>query len=246
MHYGSTATTISIQTENVIINKSDLEKTILQAEKIRSEIIPDTDSFNTDWPANIQSAIVSNGRKWVRETLASFQLPHQHAANKIRSWPEGWLLMWGLSGMYFPFTGEPGIDKGLHALRMPETALHEWAHSHGYTGEGDCNLISYLASIRSEEPFIIYSATLQRLKDELHLLTVFDFNSYETIRESLPDAIKNDLSSIRNHHRKYRRSFTDAGEWINDKYLKSMGIEDGVGNYLKWVLQLKVLESTIK
>lgn len=244
IHYGSSSTTLHIDTKKVTITIADLERTIREASDVRSQIISDTDSFNIEWPENIYASITANGRKWVSAALEDFQLPHLHAANNIRSWPEGWLLMWGVAGIYFPFTGEPGIDKGLHALKMPHTALHEWAHSHGYTGEGDCNLIAYLASIHSQEPFIIYSAILQRLKDEMYVLAATDYKSYQSIKENMPDAIKTDLASIRKHHNKYRRSFTDAGEWINDHYLKTLGVEDGVDNYLKWVLQLKVLESS--
>ena len=244
IHYGSSATKIQIAVKGTTIATSDVEKTIQEAQRTRLVFMEDKDGFSNDWQEDVQFSIASKGREWVGKTLQDLRLPHQHAAEKIRSWPEGWLLMWGVAGIYFPFTGEPGIDRGLHALKMPYTALHEWAHSHGYTGEGDCNLIAYLASMRSDEPYIMYSAQLQRLKDELYVLAALDHAAYEALKKRLPDAIISDLTSIRNHHRQYRRSFSDAGEWMNDHYLKSLGIRDGVDDYLNWVLQLKVLESS--
>lgn len=243
LHYGTPATTIQQDIDNVSISRDDLQLTIQRALETRRQILADEDTFSVEWPKYITDKVFCDGRQWVSSTLASMSLPHRHGANRLRKWPDGWLLMWGVAGIYFPFSGEPGVDNGLHALKMPHTALHEFAHSHGYTGEGDCNLIAYLACLRSNEPIIIYSALIQRLKDEMLVLAGYDLNAYRQIKEELPDVLQKDLIQIRHHHSRFRKSFTNAGEWVNDHYLKTLGIKDGVDNYLKWVLQLKAMET---
>lgn len=246
LHYGISETSLQSIQASKEITSEDILWTIEKSMSTRALLCNEADSISPIWPANLQRQMEANALLWVKNTLIENSLPHQHPAGTMRYWPEGFLLRWGISGMYFPFSGEPTVDKGLHAIRVPHTILHEWAHSYGYTGEGDCNLIGYLACMKSNDPFIRYSAYLERLKDELYLMAIIDYDKYMTLKEKLPAPIKRDFRSIRQHHLKYKGRLSDTGEWMNDRYLKSMGIEDGTDNYYKWVLKLKQMEKIEK
>jgi Protein of unknown function (DUF3810) len=242
LHYGIRETSFNSIIVSEKIAVEDVRATIQKCISTRALFCKNQDAISPIWPAEIQQQMERNSIHWVRNTLSENNLPHQHPASRMQYWPEGFLLRWGISGMYFPFSGEPTVDKGLHAIRVPHTILHEWAHSYGYTGEGDCNLIGYLASMESQDPFIRYSAYMERLKDELFLMAITDYEIYQTIKNEMPEALKRDFQSIRKHHRKFKGILSDTGEWMNDRYLKSMGIEDGTDNYYKWVLKLKQME----
>lgn len=227
--------------DEVKISAKDIEQTIAAMEFYRRQLLTPADSFSSSWDLTALDQITSDGEKWLNEAFASVQIPNKRIAVKIRQWPKGFLLRWGISGNYLPFTGEPTLDPGLHGLRMPSTALHELAHSAGISGEGACNFYAYLSALFSRDPFMIYSALIEKLRDELHLLAITDFDTYELAKNQVPEYIGRDLLSIRNHHAHYRGIMSDAGNWMNDRYLKSLGIEDGVDNYYKWVLAAKLL-----
>jgi hypothetical protein len=242
IHYSLPSPTVDIRSDKILIQGQDVAKTIEMALSERREILSDTDSVSPEWPLHIEQELQANHLKWLHDGIAILGYPPLKAALRVRYWPKGSLLRVGVSGIYLPFTGEPTMDRALHALRMPSTALHEWGHSMGFTGEGDCNLIAYLAAIQSDNAFVRYSALLERLRDEMYLLAMLDFKAYEAVKSSIPEAINSDMMSIKTHHGQYRGKLTNVGYWINDQYLKSLGVEDGVDDYWKWIIKLRKLE----
>jgi hypothetical protein len=178
--------------------------------------------------------------KSVLAYIPGFQ--NKKTAPKIKRWPEGFLLRQGVAGMYFPFTGEPTLDGDLHPLRQPFTMIHEHSHAVGITGEGDCNLIAYLSSMRSNDPFVRYSAYHERISYMLYYALSAFPDVRKTCVDSMPQVIIEDMYRIKKHHAKYRGKLSDFGDWMNDQYLKTNGIESGVDDYTKWVLMLKAIE----
>lgn len=242
IHYSLPSPTVDIQSDRIAVESEDVLKTIDMALTARRELFHDTDSISPDWPSHLEQDLHQNQTQWLHEGIALIGYPPLKAALKVRYWPKGTLLRVGVSGIYLPFTGEPTMDRGLHALRMPSTALHELGHSMGFTGEGDCNLIAYLAAMQSDNPFVRYSAQLERLRDELYLLAMTDFEAYQAVKFAIPEAINKDMLSIRMHHNQYKGKLTNVGYWMNDQYLKSLGVEDGIDDYWKWVIKLQQLE----
>jgi len=74
--------------------------------------------------------------------------------------PQGSLLIFGAAGFYWPLSGQGHVDMGLHPLQWPFTYAHELSHSMGWTDEGECNFIAYLACTQSDLTWVKYSAEL--------------------------------------------------------------------------------------
>jgi hypothetical protein len=241
IHYSLPSPTVDVRSDKIEIQAEDVLQTMEKALSFRRLVLQDTDSISPEWPVLLEQELQRNHLQWLHEGIALLGYPPLKAAIKVRYWPKGTLLRVGVSGIYLPFTGEPTMDRALHVLRMPSTALHEWGHSMGFTGEGDCNLIAYLAAMQSDNAFVKYSALLERMRDEMYLLAMMDFEAYEEVKTAIPDAINSDMMSIRMHHSQFRGKLTNVGYWMNDQYLKSLGVEDGIDDYWNWILKLKKL-----
>ena len=60
--------------------------------------------------------------------------------------------------------------------------------------------------------------------------------------DSMPVQIMEDMYLIRKHHAQYRGRLSEFGDWMNDQYLKTNGIESGVEDYTQWILMVRKLE----
>lgn len=222
------------------MEKERLLKTMDKALTLRLQI--SKDSLSPIWDDKIIQEVEDSGRNWLNQAVLLLGDPPSISSNNVRWWPKGSMLRWGIVGMYFPFSGEATVDRGLHAIRFPSTVLHEWAHSMGYTNEGDCNLISYLASQFSPNAFIRYSAEIERLREEMYFTAMQNADLYEEIKLLLPPIIEKDLIDIRNYHAKYRGVTSEVGSWVNDQYLKTLSGENGIDDYWLWVIKLYLIE----
>ncbi|MCO5232623.1 MAG: DUF3810 family protein [Chitinophagales bacterium] len=230
--------------EQFPLKQSTVLKTFSHAAFYRSQI--HSDIILPKWDKKTLQLVEDSGRIWLTQAIELLGQQPNKSSNRIKNWPDGFLLRWGIVGMYFPFSGESTIDGGLHALRYPSTALHEWAHSMGYTNEGDCNLIAYLAAQRSSNAFIRYSAEIERLREEMYFMAMQNPNKYDSLKNELPEQIEKDLNQIRAYHAKYRGKLTEVGNWINDQYLKTLSGENGIDEYWLWVIKLQILEEQKK
>ena len=222
------------------INKEQVLRTFKRAEALREGIW--ADSISPVWPATAVSLVQDSGRIWLKKAIHLLGDQSTTASNRVRSWPKGFIIRWGIVGMYFPFSGEATVDAGLHAIRFPSTTLHEWAHSMGYTNEGDCNLLAYLAAQYSSDTFIRYSAEIERLREEMYLVAMQNYPLYETLKPLIPEKISRDLSAIQRYHARYKGKLADVGNWINDQYLKTLSGDNGIDEYWLWVLKLNLIE----
>jgi hypothetical protein len=157
-----------------------------------------------------------------------------NVANNLRSReirPAGVLRKWGISGIYFPFSGEGLVECNHNLLEKPFIIAHEMAHGFGITDEGEANLLAYLASVKSDNELVKYSAHLamwQYLRFEIRNRTLFETDS---LRKKLNDLVIKDLQFIREDQMLYPEWFPNLSEQVNDAYLKTHGIEEGTDAY---------------
>ena len=150
----------------------------------------------------------------------------------IRKQPKGSLMQMGITGIYFPFTGEANYDGGLHNTRKPFVIAHEMFHALGYASESDCNFLAYKHLSSSKNTFLQYSASIELLSYLLLELRKNDSSLFNQYRQHiLPKEIRRELDDIKQKHAQYQGWFSEIGDFFNDFYLKSQGIEDGVENY---------------
>jgi urease gamma subunit len=168
----------------------------------------------------------------VRQIVSDYLISKRFCAGgrlRGRILTNGFLLRFGTSGVYMPWLGESNIDGGLHALQQPFTLAHEFAHGYGWTDEGTCNFIAYLACTRSQNLLIRYSAYMDYFR---YVVSNYKYNhveEYAAFRAKLPQGIRDDLDAINIAIKKYPTvvSFTD----LYGYYLKSQGVKEGMRSY---------------
>ena len=239
-HYNDPILVEQPSIQQLKMKKETVLKTFSRAEKYRNLL--QVDSISPFRTTEMLKLMNDSSAYWLQQTMFLFQKKSRPIAKEIKFWPKGFLLRGGIVGMYFPFTGEATIDKGMHALRFPSTTLHELAHSMGFTNEGDCNMLAYIAAQFSADVYVRYSAELERVNEELYFVAMQDSMLYQEVREQLPVIISNDLQNIRAFHSKYYGKMAELGNWTNDQYLKTLSGENGVDEYWLGVLKLQMLE----
>lgn len=153
--------------------------------------------------------------------------------------PKGILLRFSTAGVYFPWTGESNVDAGLHPVQIPFTLAHEFAHGYGFTDEGTCNFLAYLACIQSDNPFFQYSGQLSYWRYLASAYRRFDKENYTKYFEALPKGMIADIYDIDNNSRKYPDILPEIRDVAYDTYLKTQGISEGMKNYSRVVMLVK-------
>ena len=111
---------------------------------------------------------------------------------------------------------------------------HELAHGYGWTEEATANFVAYLSCIESRDLLTRYSGYLSYYRYIASNFRRQFPEEYKVFRENLPKGIKNDLTAINNRINQYPDWFDTSS--INDVYLKSQGVTEGVGSYSRMVV----------
>ncbi len=162
---------------------------------------------------------------------------HFKASGRLRGReisPDGLLFRFGISGIYMPFTGESSIDNALHPLEKPFTMAHELAHGYGWTEEATANFVAYLACINSTDNYTRYSGFINYYRYVASNYRRINPEAYKAFRATLPEGFRNDLEAINQRLLKYPTWFST--DKINDIFLKSQGVTEGVASYSRIVV----------
>lgn len=151
-------------------------------------------------------------------------------------YPKGVFLHFGSSGLYFPFTGEGHIDAGLLHLQQPFVLSHELSHGYGFTDEGTCNFLAYLACVNSDHPLFRYSGQLAYYRYLASSYLRYKPEEYQAFRANLPAGIQADLNAINENLEKYPDFMPKLRYAAYDTYLKTQGISEGMKNYSRIVM----------
>lgn len=151
----------------------------------------------------------------------------------------------GISGLFIPFTGEPSINHLQPDVALPIVVAHEKAHQRGIGDEGEANFAAFLVCSRRGAPlYLRYAAYLFATR---YLLSEA---SYHLPEEELLEAWNllgagptEDLIAIRNFWRRYQGPASEVAARVNDRYLRSVGVEEGVRSYSTVVSQLMALDA---
>lgn len=145
--------------------------------------------------------------------------------------PRGILLRISTAGVYIPFVCEGHIDAGLHPIQRPYTMAHEMTHAYGFTDEGVCNFIAFLACNKSENPLLKYSALRVYWQYLLNQIYKAYPEEYANTRKLLPISIKKDFKEVREYMDRYPDIMPVVRDKIYDSYLKSHGVKSGISSY---------------
>jgi hypothetical protein len=136
----------------------------------------------------------------------------------------------GISGYYGPFFNEIHINSYILPVEYPFILAHEKAHQFGITSEAEANFYAWLVCSHSKSKQLQYSANLHVL--QYFLYRGYLLEEYDEILKKLDKRVKKDLQLIRENWMSLRNEKIDeAASKVNDFYLKTNKIKDGVIEY---------------
>jgi DNA-binding transcriptional MerR regulator/low affinity Fe/Cu permease len=136
----------------------------------------------------------------------------------------------GISGYYGPFFNEVHVNTNVLPLEYPFVLAHEKAHQFGITSEAEANFYAWLVCIQSSSKQIKYSANLHILR--FFLYQGYQLEKYPEIISKLDENVKNDFQRINENWERLRNEKVDkVASKINDTYLKTNKIENGIEDY---------------
>lgn len=141
----------------------------------------------------------------------------------------------GITGIYFPFTGEANININTPLPSLPHVVTHEMAHQRGYAREDEANFIAYLTCIFHWDVKFKYSGHLLALTHSMNALYKEDKENYDFLKNRYSDGLKRDLTYINTFWKKYDGPVEKISNDLNDAYLKANNQKDGVKSYGRMV-----------
>lgn len=136
----------------------------------------------------------------------------------------------GISGYYGPFFNEVHVNSYILPVEYPFILAHEKAHQFGITNEAEANFYAWLVCTNSKSKQLQYSANLHVL--QYFLYQGYQMEEYPEIIARLDKRVKKDLEIIRKHWISLRNErVDDAATKVNDFYLKTNKIKEGVKEY---------------
>lgn len=149
------------------------------------------------------------------------------------------MLYTGITGVYFPFTGEANINRATIDLLFPSTVLHEMAHQRGIASEDEANFIAYLSGLAHPDPIFQYSSTVLALIHSQNALYRIDPEASLEAREKYSEGLKRDLNNHNQFWANYRGRTKRVSDRVNDLYLRGNRQEEGIqsyGNLVDWLI----------
>src|SRR6266516_688964 len=136
----------------------------------------------------------------------------------------------GLSGIYFPFTGEANFNAAQPDFDLPYVIAHEKAHQCGFAREGDANFIAFLVCSNSTNAYLRYSGYLNAL-DVVYSLAASAPDGYGRASTMLDEGPQADLKARSAFWARYMGRASVVSHRINDSYLKANHIASGARSY---------------
>jgi hypothetical protein len=137
----------------------------------------------------------------------------------------------GISGFYFPFTGEANYNAETPGYQLPHTIAHEKAHQRGIASEDEANFHGFLACIRSPDPTVRYAGYLFAQRRLLHSVAPAEPQSVRAIVERRLPGVQHDVTEARQFWRSRQGKATHMSHAINDAYLRANRVRGGIESY---------------
>lgn len=150
-----------------------------------------------------------------------------------------------ICGYYFPFSLEANVNELMYVTNKPDTMCHELSHLKGFIFEDEASFISYLACLSSEDPFFIYSGTIEALgyvNGALYKEMKRDPSIGESLTKTNPLVIYDSMFITEEVRAKVEEDAwfkTETVEEITDVFLDTNltlnGVSDGIISYSRVV-----------
>lgn len=144
--------------------------------------------------------------------------------------PKSFFLRIGITGMYFPFTGQAHFEPLLGVISQPYTMAHEWFHAAGIAPESEANFLAYISLINSSSDQLKYAAEMNLLIELLIHYKLTDYDKYILYREQFTSKMDIDLKNRNALYQKYMNVISQKSDVVINQYLK-MQNQVGVSDY---------------
>ncbi|MEG2411553.1 MAG: DUF3810 domain-containing protein [Clostridium sp.] len=141
----------------------------------------------------------------------------------------------GITGIYFPYSGQSGVNVNAPLMTIPATTIHEMAHQRGYAREDEANFIAFLVSAMHPDKDFQYSGYILALSYTGSALYEADLELYETLSLKKSENVERDRLYRIEFWDKYSGKIEELSSKVNDTYLKSNGVSDGEKSYGRMV-----------
>lgn len=233
IYNNSNYTNISIPT-NTTKDLANLYKYLIdQVNDLRSLVLENKDNImiaNSDYKGIIDRA--QSGYNNILNIIPSVSGNYGKPKYVISS---RFMCYTGITGIYFPWTGEANVNISVPDVYIPSTTLHEMAHQRGFASEDEANFLSYLACINHPDVDFKYSGYILALNHTASALRKVDPDKYKDLTQNIDEKVINDLKYNSDFWQKYEGKIDQISNNFNDAYLKSNGVKEGTQSYGKIV-----------
>jgi hypothetical protein len=137
----------------------------------------------------------------------------------------------GISGMYFPFTGEALVLRDLPGILQGKDMGHEMAHQRGFASESDANVLGALVAARSPDLLTRYSAYSFIERQLIAALQRASPDAAREVARGRSPGVRRDLEDLSDYWEPARTAVATAATRVNDRMLRTHGVREGVGSY---------------
>ncbi len=137
----------------------------------------------------------------------------------------------GISGIYFPYTGEALVLGDLPGVAVGRNLGHEMAHQRGFSSESDANVLGTLVAARSPDPATRYSAYSFLQGQLVTALQRVSSEDAEEVMQARAPGVRRDLADLAAYWQPARTPVAAAASRVNDAMLRTHGVSEGVASY---------------
>jgi hypothetical protein len=134
-------------------------------------------------------------------------------------------------GQYVFFTGEAMLPAGLPVLQWAKSLVHEQAHQRGVAHEGDANFLAYLVGRDAPHDLVRYAVNHFAFSQLWPPLRQLDRRSALRLHRRLLPGVRADMVARSDYFARPADRVGAVASAVNDAYLRSQGVADGVASY---------------
>ena len=141
----------------------------------------------------------------------------------------------GITGIFFPFTGEPNFNTDVPDPDLPFAIAHEVAHARGFAREDEAGYVGYLSCRFHPDRDFRYSGALGASIYALNALRDADRRAHRDVVGRRSPAVLRDIQALREWTDRFSGRISRASKVVNNAYLRSQGQREGVRSYGRMV-----------
>lgn len=137
-----------------------------------------------------------------------------------------------ITGVYFPWTVEANVNVDGPDYPKGAALCHELVHLRGFMREDEAGYVGYLACVNSDCDELRYSGYISALVKAGNKLYEEDKDLYYEVAATYDDGIWVDFADLNAYWEQYEDTvLSEAGETMNNVYLKANNVSDGTKSY---------------